>query len=402
MQRLYSKQIEKELFQNRQMLFVSGPRQVGKTTIARQLCQDHNGHYLNWDDVDHRQLILVGTNALASKLGLDQLRAEKPLIVFDELHKYRHWKDFLKGFYDRYEQQVHILVTGSARLDIFKKGGDSLMGRYFHLCMHPLTIGEICNQSMKDEQLIQFPQPIAADSFEQLYRFGGFPEPFIKANSRFSLRWQNLRSKQLIQEDIRNGANIQELAQLEILCRLLTAQAGQVTRYATLATQIRVSVDTIRRWLDTLESFYFCFRIRPWSANIASSLRKEPKTYLWDWSQITDNGMRAENFIASHLLKAVHWWNDLGMGDFGLYYLRTKDQKEVDFLITKNNLPWFLVEVKAAVNAALNANLAWFQDKTGAEHAFQVCLNMPFVPVDCFSTNTPIKVPAQTFLSQLI
>ena len=115
MQRLYSEQITTELFQNRQMLFVSGPRQVGKTTLAKQLCQAHNGHYLNWDDVDHRQLILAGTNALVSKLGLDQLHTQKPLIVFDELHKFRHWKDFLKGFYDRYEQQVHILVTGSAR-----------------------------------------------------------------------------------------------------------------------------------------------------------------------------------------------------------------------------------------------------------------------------------------------
>ncbi len=117
---------------------------------------------------------------------------------------------------------------------------------------------------------------------------------------------------------------------------------------------------------------------------------------------IDDSGIRAENFVACHLLKAVHWWNDLGAGDFGLFYLRTKDQKEVDFLVSKNGQPWFLVEVKSSGNSPLNANLAWFRDKTGAEHAFQVCLNMPFVPVDCFSVNTPIKVPAQTFLSQLI
>ena len=402
MQRLYSKQITTELFENRQMLFVSGPRQVGKTTIAKHLCQEHKGHYLNWDDVDHRQLILAGTNALVSVFGLDQLREQKPLIIFDELHKFRHWKDFLKGFYDRYEQQVHILVTGSARLDIFNKGGDSLMGRYFHLRMHPLTIREIIGLSIDTKRLIQSPHPITADSLDQLYQFGGFPEPFIKANPRFSLRWQNLRSKQLIQEDIRDGSNIQELAQLEVLSRLLIAQAGQVTRYVTLATHIRVSVDTIRRWLDTLESFYFCFRIRPWSNNIGSSLRKEPKTYLWDWSLVEDGGMRAENFVASHLLKAVHWWNDLGIGDFGIYYLRTKDQKEVDFLVSKNGNPWFLVEVKSSESAPLNPNLAWFQDKTHAEHAFQVCMNMTFVEADCFSVKTPVKVPALTLLSQLI
>lgn len=402
MQRLYTAKISSELFQNRQMLFVSGPRQVGKTTLARALCDQHKGHYLNWDDVDHRQLILAGSDHLAEHTGLNQLSEQKSLIIFDELHKFRHWKDFLKGFFDRYENQAHILVTGSARLDIFRKGGDSLMGRYFHLRMHPLSVREIIGHADNFDLLVHPPHPIETIKFENLYQFGGFPEPFIKANTRFSHRWNNLRAKLLVQEDIRSGANIQELAQLEVLAHLLQTQAGQVSRYTTLAKQIRVSVDTIRRWLDILESFYFCFRVRPWSSNIASSLRKEPKTYLWDWSQIDDTGMRSENLVACHLLKAIHWWNDMGLGDFDLFYLRTKDQKEVDFLVVKDGDPWFLVEVKSSEKSSLSPNLFWFQKKTGARHCFQVCMNMPFVNQDCFKFQNPIKVPVSTFLSQLI
>ncbi len=402
MRRIYANEIKLELTQHRQMLFISGPRQVGKTTLAKTLCEEFKGHYLNWDDIDHRQLILSGSNKLATLTGLDQLAENKTLIIFDELHKFRHWKDFLKGFYDRYENQTHIIVTGSARLDIFNRGGDSLMGRYFHLKMHPFSVREIIQPVLDTNQLIHQPLDFNPERFNQLYTFGGFPEPFVKASSRFSRRWNTLREKQLVQEDIREASNVQELAQLEILTRLLRTQAGQVTRYSTLAKQIRVSVDTIRRWLDILESFYYCFRVRPWSKNIAASLRKEPKTYLWDWSQTEDSGQRSENFIASHLLKAIHWWNDLGMGLFGLYYLRTKDQKEVDFLVTQNGQPWFLVEVKTSEKASLNPNLSWFQTATAAEHAFQVCLKMPFVNRDCFEINTPVKVPASTFLSQLI
>jgi len=147
---------------------------------------------------------------------------------------------------------------------------------------------------------------------------------------------------------------VQEIKQLQILSELLRQQSGQVTRYSTLAKQICVSVDTIRRWLDVLESFYYCYRIRPWYRNITTALRKDPKTYLWDWSQNPNPGARTENLIASHLLKAVHWWNDSGLGDYELFYLRTKDQKEVDFLITENSQPWFLVEVKNSAKQDLN------------------------------------------------
>jgi len=183
---------------------------------------------------------------------------------------------------------------------------------------------------------------------------------------------------------------------------LLCSQSGQVTRYSTLAKQVRVSVDTIRRWLTVLESFYHCFRIRPWHSNIAASLRKEPKTYLWDWSQVVDRGARNENFVASHLLKAVHWWTDTGIGQFDLYYLRTKDQKEVDFLVTQDGKPWFLVEVKSSANQTMNKHLYWAQQKTGAQHAFQVVMDLPFVDADCFAFEEPVKIPVESLLMLLV
>ena len=403
MDRYYHTVLANELAENRQMAFVSGARQVGKTTLAKQIGQlFQSTFYLNWDDIEHRQLILAETKVLVEALGLNQLQTRPPLLILDEIHKYRNWKTFLKGLFDRFEGQLAILVTGSARLDVFKKGGDSLMGRYFNYRLHPLSVAELIRSDFNTDTLIQPPQNLENDRYAHLFQFGGFPEPFLKANPSFFHRWQRLRQQQLVREEIRDVARIQEIAQLEMLVVLLEKQAGQVTTYATLAKQLRVSVDTVRRWLDVLEGFYYCYRIRPWYQNITTALRKEPKTYLWDWSSISDIGAKSENFIASQLLKAVHAWTDIGLGEFALYYLRTKDQKEVDFLVTQNDKPWFLVEVKNAMKATLNPHLAWFQTKTGADYAFQVAMDAEFVKADCFQHHTPIKVPARTFLSQLV
>ncbi|HHZ77406.1 MAG TPA: DUF4143 domain-containing protein, partial [Candidatus Lambdaproteobacteria bacterium] len=177
---------------------------------------------------------------------------------------------------------------------------------------------------------------------------------------------------------------------------------GKETKYSTLARSIRVSVDSIRRWLDVLEAFYYCFRIRPWHKNIATALRKEPRTYLCDWSMISDVGQKAENYVACHLLKATHWWSDLGHGNFDLFYLRTKEGKEIDFMVTRDQVPWFLLEVKNSRNAPLNPNLKWFQEKTGAEFAFQIYLDGEGDNVDCFSVHRPVKVSAVSLLGQLV
>lgn len=403
MKRLYHAAIIDHIRENRQMLFIMGPRQVGKTTTCHSLMNEFKYFfYFTWDNLEDREKILVGPKSIAIAARLESLLEAKPVIVFDEIHKYSRWKDFLKGFYDSYSHLAHILVTGSARLDIYKKGGDSLMGRYFLYRFHPLSIGEIVDPVFPSTELRSKPIAISKADFDTLWQFGGYPDPFLKTNKRFFNRWSNLRFQQLFQEDIRDLTRIQELKQLEVLANLIKFQAGKQTSYESLAKKVRVTGHTIRHWIETLRSLYYCFELRPWSNNIARALLKEPKYYLWDWSQVEDLGARAENFVASHLLKSVHFWTDAGFGRYDLHYIRDKDQREVDFLVTRNEEPWFLIEVKLSNNKAISPTLEYFQQATGAKHAFQVVIDLPWVNRDCFEETRSIIVPARTFLSQLI
>lgn len=381
------------------MIFMVGPRQVGKTTLCTGLTEEYG--YFNWDNQDHRRLIIDGPGSIGDEIGLNQLREEPQLVIFDEIHKYSKWKEFLKGFFDVYGARSKIIVTGSSRLDIFKRGGDSLMGRYFLYHLHPLSVREIIGKRFTVDE-IQPPLPIALQAFDSLYKFGGFPEPYMKANSRFSNRWKRLRQHQLFNEDIRDFTRIQEIHQIELLAELLKNQTGQLVNYTNLANKVRVSVDTVRRWINALKSLYFCFTIQPWTGNVPRSLLKQPKVYIWDWSLIDDMGGKTENFVASHLLKAINWWTDNGFGEYGLYFLRDKDKREVDFLVTRNKKPWFLVEVKTEKKKSVSKSLSYFQKQIGATHAFQAVLSMDYVGVGCFSTNTPTIVPLKTLLSQLV
>lgn len=378
------------------MAFLSGPRQVGKTTTSRSF---HRGAcYFNWDNEDDRRLILEGPAAVVGKIGLSGSRT----LIFDELHKYRHWKNFIKGFYDTYAgEQYQIVVTGSARLDLYRKGADSLMGRYFMYRMHPLSVAEVIDPELPRQE-ISAPARIDDDNFAALVKFGGFPEAYLKRNSRFFNRWKRLRRQLLFREDLRNTTRIYEVGQVELLAELLRQQVGQLVNFAALSRKIRASQDSIRRWLSALESLYYCFTIRPWSRNLSRSLLKDPKIYLWDWSTVVEGGARNENFIASHLLKAVHWWTDSGLGDYGLYFLRTKDKREVDFLVTRDDKPWFLVEAKSSADRSPSRNLDYFQTRTGAEHAFEVVMNAEYEEADCFAISHPVQVPARTLLSQLV
>ena len=275
------------------------------------------------------------------------------------------------------------------------------MGRYFPYRMHPFSVGELLRPVFRETQIVQ-PRRFSSDDIEQLLHFGGFPEPFLKADSRFYNRWRRLRSDQLFQEDFRDMTRIHEINQLEILGKLILDRAGQLINYSNLATVVNCSVDTIRRWLDALENLYFCFRIQPWHRNVTKSLRKQPKVYLWDWSQVAENGQRVENFVASHLLKACHFWTDAGFGTFELFFLRDKAKREVDFLVTTDEKPWFLVEVKSSGSGRVSPNLPYFQKQIGARHAFQLELSAQYVDRDCFEENQPIRVPAATLLSQLV
>lgn len=398
--RCYSKTLRAHFKDNRQMAFVVGPRQVGKTTLCSEFIKSDN--YFNWDNINHRALILEGPAALADKLPLNVLTKKQHFIIFDEIHKYKHWKTFIKGFFDVYSEKVKIIVTGSARLDVFRKGGDSLMGRYFLHRVHPFSIREISGKSINTNSEINNPVKISDDKFENLIKYGGFPEPYIKSNIRFYNRWKNLRDNQLIKEDIRDLSLVKEIDQLELFAQLLKLQSGQLMNYTSLANKVRVSVDTIRRWVSLLENQYYCFLIRPWTKNISRSLIKEPKCFLWDWSLVEDKGLRLENFVASHLLKAIQFYQDIGLGKYSLHFIRNKDKKEVDFLVAQNDIPWFIVEVKTSANKQLSKNLVHFKNSLNLKHAFQVVFDLDFVDLDCFAEKEPIIVPAKTFLSQLI
>jgi predicted AAA+ superfamily ATPase len=397
--RFYDAALADHLAAHRQMAMVSGPRQVGKTTTCRLLAD----MYLNWDNGDDRALVLRGPAAVAERLGLQTLTTAPVTVLFDELHKFRRWKQFLKGFFDTYAEQTRILVTGSSRMDIYRRGGDSLMGRYLLYRMHPFTVAEVAWQDLPDpDRIVRAPRRIPPNEFSALWTHGGYPEPFVKRDIRFTRRWQALRTHQLLREDIRDMTRIQQLGQLEILTALLSARSGQQLVYSSLAAEVQASVDTIRRWIATLCHLQMGFLVRPWFRNVSRSLRKEPKWFLRDWSGIDDPGARTETFVACHLLKAVEGWTDLGLGTFDLGYLRDKEQREVDFVVVRDRKPWFLVEVKSN-NDRLSPALQQFQDQLHAPFAFQVLLEADFIEADCFAArHRPVIVPARTFLSQLL
>lgn len=395
--RIYASMLATHLSADRQMAVLTGPRQVGKTTLCRQ----PNRYYFNWDNVNHRQQLLAGPETIAQICELDRPRSPNPVIVFDELHKFAKWKDYLKGFFDSYEDRCKIVVTGSAKLNFFRHGGDSLMGRYFPYRLHPFSVAELLHAPERGPDLILAPQELDASRWDQLLVHGGFPEPFLRADLKFTQRWRSLRTRQFIREDLRDYSRVDELQLLEVLAELLSKRSGEQIVYANLAKQIQVSPHTVKAWVEILVAGYLGFLVRPYHANLSKALRKEPKWYLRDWSGLSDPGSRAETFIACHLLKAVEFWTDTGEGDFELRYIRDKQKREVDFIILRENTPWILVEVKQS-ETRLAPSLAYYQQATGAEHAFQVVLDLDYETINCFDYQRPIVVPARTLLSQLV
>ncbi len=403
MKRIYLSAIQHHLNHYRQMVFITGPRQVGKTTLSRQCVEEnYEFNYLTWDNFADRALILDGMPAILAQ-SFGETAAVKPrAIILDEIHKYRQWKTLLKGYFDKYGDQTHFIVTGSAKLNVHRRGGDSMMGRYFNYRIHPLSVAECLGGNIDAKRETQLPRCLDDSAWNHLLKFGGFPEPFLAADETFYQRWQNLKREQLFQEDLRELTRIHDIARLETLAYLLTEQAGGVAVYSELSKKIRVSEPTVRQWLDTLKAVYYCFTIQPWSKNVARSLLKEPKVYLWDWSAARGSGARIENMVASHLLKAVHWWTDLGLGQYELFYLRDKEKREVDFLVVKNSKPWLMVEVKTSANQHVSPHLKYFYQQLQVSHAVQAVYDLPYQEVDCFSLRQPLIVPMRTLLSQLV
>jgi uncharacterized protein len=345
-------------------------------------------------------VLLRGPAALAESLHLDRLRAHAPVAVIDEFHKHSRWKTLLKGFFDTYGDRVRLLVTGSSRLDVFRRGSDSLMGRYLLYRMHPWTVAESIRTDLPPAE-IQPPDEVSSADWDALWEHGGFPEPFLRRDVRFTRRWHSMRLELLARQDLREVTQVQDLGTMETLMQILGERSAQQLVYSNLAREISVAVDTLKRWIDLLERLHYGFLVRPWFANVPKALRKEPKWFLRDWSACAEDGARSETFVACHLLKAVEGWTDLGFGKFELRYLRDKQKREVDFLVVRDRKPWFLVEVKSG-DTSLTPVLNYFQSQTKARYAFQAVINLPFEKVDCFAVKKPVVVPAKTLLSQLL
>lgn len=350
------------------MVFVSGPRQVGKTTLAKEIGEaffNEKYEYLNWDNRGDKKTILSGAYP-----------ADKKLFIFDEIHKYKNWKNYLKGEHDKYKDKFHILVTGSARLDIYKKGGDSLLGRYRSYRLHPLSVGELAGRGSEKHapfaELNFFKEEAGREkTLERLLDFGGFPEVFVKQDERQLRRWHNERIDRLIKEDIRDVENIRDISAMDVLAGILPEKAGSLFSLNSLREDFNVTHKTIASWVDIFEKFYYHFRIYPFQSTLIKSLRKEPKLYLWDWSEIKDEGARFENLVASHLLKFCHFLFDVEGYKARLWFLRDKEQREADFLVSVDGKPWFAVEAKISPKDT-SPSLAYFSKKIKIPFSYQV------------------------------
>lgn len=379
----------------RQMLFLAGARQTGKTTCGRRAADVA----LNWDNLDDRTTILAGPRRVMEQVPPPRPDGTPPVLLLDEIHKYKDWKNFLKGFFDTYSDRVRILVTGSARMDVFGRGGDSLMGRYFSCHVHPLSVGELLRTAIPDSPASP-PAPIPDAEWERLKTFGGYPEPFSRKSPPFLRRWRKMRRMQLMQEDLRDLSRVHDIAQMDVLATLLERRAGGEVVYASLAQEVRVSENTVREWVSILNGLYFGFSLPPWAHNPDSSLRKTPKWYPRDWSGIEDPGKRNETMLANHLLKAVDLWNDFGFGDFSIHYYRDKQKREVDFVVVRDGAPWLLAECKSGQDR-LSRSLSYLHEATGAPLALQIVMDAEYRDADCFAASGPTVVPGRTFLSQL-
>lgn len=317
MDRYLKAQVLKDL--QRKMVFLGGPRQVGKTTLAKSLLKSPTA-YLNWDFGEHRQKIL--------KMQFPN----QPLLVLDELHKYRQWRNYLKGLYDVRKDKLKILVTGSARLDYYRFGGDSLQGRYHYLRLHPLSVAEL-GISTRTE-------------FRSLLELGGFPEPFLGGSAREAQRWSRQHREFLLQEELRDLEAVHDMGQLELLMLRLPELVGSPLSINSLTEDLQISHKTIARWLDVLERIYAVFRLAPFGPPRVRAIKKSQKHYHFDWNVIRDPAIRFENMVASHLLKWVHYQIDVNGRDLELRYFRDVDGREVDFVILENRKPIQFVEAK--------------------------------------------------------
>jgi predicted AAA+ superfamily ATPase len=356
------------------MVFIGGPRQVGKTTLSLTFLQkpvESHPAYLNWDNISIRSSLLKG-----------ELPPNEKQIVIDEIHKFARWRNLIKGFYDTNKSEVSFIITGSARLDYYSKGGDSLQGRYHYYRLHPFSLTELnTNPDKKD--------------FEALLKFGGFPEPLLKAEEKFWRRWQKERLQRVIYEDIRDLENIKEISLLELLAQELPNRVGAPLSVKNIKEMLQVAHETAERWLTIFERMYYCFRIPPYGPPKVRAVKKEQKLYLWDWSLLQDHGPRFENFIASHLLKYCHFIEDTEGYSMELRFLRDTDKREVDFVVLKEGIPIFAVECKTG-EKSISPAIFYFKERTPIPIFYQVHQG-----VKDYKKNGVRVIPVETFCKEL-
>ncbi len=345
----YLSSVIKEVL-SRKMVFIGGPRQVGKTTLSLQFLNPStpkNSQYLNWDRTADRKLILN-----------DQIPLQKKVTVLDEIHKYKNWRNLMKGLYDKYHEDHQFIVTGSAQLDYFRKGGDSLLGRYRYLRLHPFSLIEMAKNPNQND-------------LKTLLKFGGFPEPLFLQNENEHRIWQNERMNKVVYEDLRDLQNVKEISSLLMLAEILPTKVGSPLSLKSLGEDLQVSQPTVEKWVDLLSHMYYCYKIAPFGSPKIRAVKKLQKVYLWDWSQVEEDGYRFENLVSSHLLKYCHFIHDTGGHSMELRYLRDTDGREIDFVVLKNKKPVFAVECKSG-DRALSKHVNYFKDRTQIPEFYQV------------------------------
>lgn len=343
--RYISKQISSDL--TRKMVFVGGPRQVGKTTLAKQFLPFSQLGYLNWDISSQRELILKHELPNTS------------LWVFDEIHKFRDWRNYLKGIYDQHAKHHQILVTGSAQLDCYRRGGDSLQGRYYYLRLYPLSVAELKIHT--------------GSELRELFILGGFPEPFFTGESIEAKRWSKDYRHRLIEEDLVKLEQIRDLGRLELLMIRLPELVSSPLSINALREDLQVSHATVANWLDIFTRLYAIFRISPFGASKLRAVKKEQKHYHFDWSLVQTDGARFENMVAVHLLKWVHFEEDTKARHLELRYFRDIDGREVDFIITENGIPIMAVECKYT-DGDISKGLKYFKNHFPQCDAWQITM----------------------------
>lgn len=374
-QRYLNKQIINDL--KKKMVFVGGPRQVGKTTVARHLLGDHQDGYLNWDTASGREKILK------------QQFPDSPLWVFDEIHKYQNWRNYLKGLSDefgnhQFGRYQEILVTGSARLDCYRRGGDSLQGRYHYLRLNPLSVAELKLKTQSE--------------LEQLLRLSGFPEPYYSGSETEAKRWALEYRTRVLQEDLASLENVKDLSKLELLMMRLPEVVGSPLSINALREDLQVSHRALANWVDIFSRLYAIFLVPPFGAPSIRAVKKEQKHYHYDWSLPKQKGAAFENMVAVHILKWVQFEYDTKGRELELRYFRDIDRREVDFIITEGGVPVQAIECKWN-DDDVNSALKYFKKKFPGVKAYQISMQGK---KDYISKEGIQVCPALKYLSQLI